>query len=141
MARRRRRRSNPIDSGTRDILIGVALLGVGGVALYAMSGAMAPAGSPNNVGFTPADANTTTPVKVGNTCTFTLPLSSGQSWQAVMSGDSVLSSTPTSSQTTSTAQIDVYTVVAAGSAQIGYQLYDSSNNAVGTPLDFQLTAS
>jgi hypothetical protein len=140
MARRRRRRSNPIDTHTRDILIGTALLGVGGVALYAMSQSMSTGGGSNAVSFTPADANTTTPVKVGNTVTFSLPLSSGQSWQAVVSGDSILSATPTT-QTSSTGQSDTYTVIAAGSAQVGYQLFDSSNNPVGSPLDFQLTAS
>lgn len=134
------RMSNPLIG---DLVVGVGLLALGAYALYKLSSVVhLPSSSTAGqaIGFTPADVNTLTPVAIGDSVTFSLPQSAGQTWQAVMSGDAILSSTPTT-QTSSSGVSETYTVVGAGQATVAYQLMDASGNPSGTPLDFELTTA
>lgn len=131
---------NPLSEEHGSMLLGVTLLVVAASAakaLYSSSQAQA-----NVVGFTPADTNTTTPVSVGNILSFALPLSAaGQSWQAVLNDPSnVIGVNPTTLMVGSQ-ETDNYRVIGPGSATVGYQLFDVSNNAVGSPLKFEITAT
>jgi hypothetical protein len=128
-------------------LLGVGLLTSAGVATYMLLNAKpAAAATPGPIGIDSSMANgTPIPVSVGQTVTFSLPLAAGQSWQAALTDPSnVLGTGTPTTQTTSSGESDTFLVAAAGTVQIGYQLYnDSGTSAVasGAPLNFTLIAA
>lgn len=134
-------KENPISQHSINVAVGVGLLALGGYALYKLAApAQAATQTGQAINFDPNDANTVTPVAVGDTVTFSMPLEAGQSYQVVMTGDSTLSNTPTKQSITSSGESDTYSVVAAGSTTVSYQLYDASDNLVSTT-DFKLAAT
>lgn len=131
------------DPNTRVLVIGSIMVAtaVGIAALFLTQKASASSTTTTLYSLDPAMTGGTTHVKVGDKIMVSLP-TTGETWSAIDTGDSVLSAATT--QASSSGESDTYTVQAAGTTVLTYRptFANGTNSSSGaSDLTFTIVAS